>query len=146
MITTKTGDQGYTSILGKRLKKTDPLVHLIGTLDEALALAGSLSLLELQDAIKYALDTIAQQKDIPKEKISILEEKISSYNFEFKGFVRPVGKSAQIHLLRAIIRRAERYAWASLNNNIPIYLNRLSDLTFLIAIEKSKEWNEFQYF
>ncbi|NPA22232.1 MAG: ATP:cob(I)alamin adenosyltransferase [Candidatus Micrarchaeota archaeon] len=143
MITTKTGDKGETSLWGKRLKKAHPIFHALGALDEALSVLGELDLKEAQDKVKLALDRIALGQDISQEEIDALEKDIK---LELRGFVRPKGKSAKIHVARAMVRRAERFAWESLDNNIPVYLNRLSDWLFVLAISKAQEWGELEYF
>tara|TARA_B100000945_G_scaffold295623_1_gene273274 strand:+ start:18 stop:605 length:588 start_codon:yes stop_codon:yes gene_type:complete len=75
--------------------------------------------------------------------IEKLEKLIDHYNESLKplnSFVLPGGTSeaSYLHFARSVCRRAERRVWAlakreKLNDNIAVYLNRLSDLLFVLA-------------
>jgi cob(I)alamin adenosyltransferase len=72
---------------------------------------------------------------ISKERITYLENVIDDYNEYLEplhSFVLPTGA---MHNARTIVRRAERQVWKidGLNPNIAKYLNRLSDLLFVMA-------------
>jgi len=162
-IVTKTGDTGETSLFGgKRVKKSDPLIGVIGTVDELNSFIG-LVLIKVIDHEKDFLILI--QKDLYqmmaffsgakvdllflKERVKTIEEKI--FNLEKKlpplnKFIIPTGTelSSWFHILRVICRRTERKV-VSLENKkyllIISYLNRLSDLFFTLArfYNKGKE-------
>jgi cob(I)alamin adenosyltransferase len=84
---------------------------------------------------------------IPEEHVSRLEEWISTWNAELtplESFVLPAGPPAtcHLHLARTICRRAERSVCAlrdqpddsdGINPRVVVYLNRLSDLLFVMA-------------
>jgi cob(I)alamin adenosyltransferase len=72
---------------------------------------------------------------ISEERITYLENVIDDYNEYLEplhSFVLPTGA---MHNARTIVRRAERQVWKieGLNPNIAKYLNRLSDLLFVMA-------------
>jgi cob(I)alamin adenosyltransferase len=72
---------------------------------------------------------------ISEERITYLENVIDDYNEylePLRSFVLPTGP---LHNARTIVRRAEREVWKieGININIPKYLNRLSDLLFVMA-------------
>lgn len=80
---------------------------------------------------------------ITPEQVGFIEKSIDRYNAALENlhsFVLPGGSplSAQLHLARTVCRRAERRVWtlakgADLNEQVAIYLNRLSDLLFVLA-------------
>jgi len=85
-----------------------------------------------------------------ESQISYLEEQIDKYNFELaplKSFVLPSGTpaSAHLHVARTVARRAERRTWQAIhafgegvNKLTAKYLNRLSDLLFVLARYENK--------
>jgi cob(I)alamin adenosyltransferase len=88
---------------------------------------------------------------IDKENIEYLEKKIDYFQTnlpELKNFILPGGDSlaSKVFYCRSICRRAERsvvnsYEDNELNSNILIYLNRLSDLFFVIARYINKKFD-----
>ena len=80
---------------------------------------------------------------ISKDDVEFLEQKIDFYNNEnntLKSFVIPGGNlpNSYIHLSRTICRRAERSCVSLLNTQnisdiVVVYLNRLSDLLFVLS-------------
>lgn len=80
---------------------------------------------------------------ITENQIKKIEEKIDEYNEELKplnSFILPGGSEAAslIHLSRTIARRAERdvsllSSEEEINKNSLVYLNRLSDLLFVLS-------------
>lgn len=180
-ITTKTGDEGMTSLFyGTRVPKTDLRVQSCGTVDELSAAMGVARSL-MSDACKEKNNILLEsQKDlillmgeimilpgewerhlsrphklITSEHITRLEEYISqleqlqkpgSWNWSVPGEDRV---TAALHLARTVCRRAERSLWAVLETDqealsknetarknmslLTVYLNRLSDLIWLIA-------------
>jgi len=176
-ISTKTGDNGYTSLFGgQRVKKSDIFVAVLGELDEFnsfLGLAkcgaknglfvgeidGFFEILEKTQGDIYRIMAVVGNKFEPvlsatpvdESDISYLEERIE--NFEkiygkIDKFVKPGENeiSSRIHVARSVCRRAERAFVRLLDivtleeesqknaENILVYLNRLSDLLFLMAI------------
>ena len=82
---------------------------------------------------------------VTEAQIIYLEEQIDKYNAELaplKSFVLPSGTpaSAHLHVARTVVRRAERRTWQAIhafgsgvNQSTAKYLNRLSDLLFVLA-------------
>ncbi|MDN5324006.1 MAG: hypothetical protein PWQ67_2460 [Clostridia bacterium] len=161
-IYTKTGDKGITSLLGgKRVRKDNLQVDTYGTIDEAssaLGLAYSLCkvpyLKSIAREIQQKLITVAAelaQSDmentsffqISEEDVKKLEkyiDDIEKLKPRQKGFILPGGtpSAAAFDFARSIIRRAERRLITlgeeiSLNHNLLKYINRLSDLLFVMA-------------
>jgi len=79
----------------------------------------------------------------PEEYFAYIEEEIDKYESklaELRNFILPGGTkgAALLHICRTITRRAERMVVAlnstvKIGNNIVIFLNRLSDLFFVLA-------------
>lgn len=150
-IYTKTGDDGFTSIANnQRLSKITPLIEAIGTVDEANSAIGMTDRTDIIDSIQQDLfdlgAELAGSKDIKitPERIEWLESLIDDYNEylePLRSFILPTGP---LHNARAIVRRAERTVWLAIeiheandeikfSRDIPRYLNRLSDLLFVMA-------------
>jgi cob(I)alamin adenosyltransferase len=158
-IVTRTGDEGTTAIAGGvRLAKNAPRIEAIGALDEANAALGLLRADLPADGAEAAL-VLALQHDLfdlgaalarphgegplgpahlhrLEAEIAALRESLAPLN----SFVLPGANrtEALAHLARTQIRRAER-ALVALGHNEPLppvalpYLNRLSDLLFLLG-------------
>ncbi len=159
-ITTKQGDQGTTCLAdGKRLMKNHPKIHAIGDVDELNSHLGLLhteidneklhAIKQLIIRFQHDLFDIGAELSldkatiIEKHHVDFLDECISHYNQalpHLENFILPGGSPliAQTHVARSVCRRAERqlvnmmenYA---INSNSLIYLNRLSDLLFILA-------------
>ena len=154
-IYTCTGDSGTTGLYGgKRLLKSDLQVEAYGSIDELTSFIG----LVLNKLInrKDKLFLISLQKDLYQimavlsganidlkflfgEKVLTFENKIDELEKKLpklNKFILPGGTeiSSWFHILRVICRRAERNV-VRFDNNIIIvkYLNRLSDLLFVMA-------------
>lgn len=156
-IYTKTGDEGLTSIGGnEQIYKTSPLIEAIGTVDEANSAIGMMERNDIVETIQQDLFDLGAELagsktiKITPERITWLENVIDDYN-EYLGpltsFILPTGP---IHNARAVVRRAERTVWTAMvtfeNNDqvnispdIAKYLNRLSDLLFVMARYYSKD-------
>ncbi len=155
-ITTRTGDAGETGIAGnRRLPKTHPRIAAIGDVDELnssvgvlRASPGSGELDPLLARIQNELFNLGGELAMPDlalvtaEQVSELERAIETRNAELpplRDFVLPGGNpAAAAHMCRTICRRAERSLWAvheaeTLRAELPQYLNRLSDLMFVLA-------------
>jgi cob(I)alamin adenosyltransferase len=157
-IYTRTGDDGTTGLAnGERVDKADSRVAAFGDVDETNSALGLL-LAEpaLPPAIATSLTRIQHElfeigaelslpgyRQITAEHVTRLEQELDALNEELpplKEFVLPGGTraAAVCHLARTICRRAERSAWAAaklttLNSELMRYLNRLSDLLFVMA-------------
>jgi cob(I)alamin adenosyltransferase len=162
-IYTRGGDAGQTSLGdGSRVPKTDLRIEAYGSVDElnsliGLALAGDLPdefrpwLAEVQnDLFDLGADLSVPLEDDRRERLRVtsaqvgrLEELCDGVNERLeplKSFVLPGGTEAasRLHVARAACRRAERRSVAlagsqSVNPEALAYLNRLSDLLFILA-------------
>ena len=160
-IYTKTGDDGTTGLQGNsRLKKSHPRIVAYGALDEANAFLGIVLSTKLDSDITDVLIQIQNDLFIAgadlsnpnlfdnKNRISSsmlikIEKLIDSYEAELKpltNFILPGGNisAAQLHFTRAIVRRAETCIVLlkdseKINENCLKYLNRLSDLLFVLG-------------
>jgi cob(I)alamin adenosyltransferase len=154
-IYTRSGDSGETTLGdGSRVRKTDARVEAMGDVDElnsalgwALA-AGPDARLE---RIQNELFDLGADLSVPfvegDGKLRIAQGSIDRLEAEcdeanasltpLKSFILPGGseQAARLFLARAVCRRAERRALAveQLNALVPVYLNRLSDLLFILA-------------
>ncbi len=160
-IYTKTGDLGTTATFGgKRVTKCDLQIEAGGALDEATSFIGlvitsisgkeDVALLSgIQEDLYAIMAYLAggpfeEQKIIKKTVVfeKLIDELESSLP-KLTRFILPQGseQSARIHVSRAVVRSAERRVVAYLctqkqRNQDPYvlqYLNRLSDLLFMIA-------------
>jgi cob(I)alamin adenosyltransferase len=143
-IYTKTGDNGKTSTAtNERIDKSSDLIEAIGAVDEANSAIGMATDFhnDIIDRIQSDLFDLGAELSgaptivISEERITYLENVIDDYNEYLEplhSFVLPTGA---MHNARTIVRRAERQVWKidGLNPNIAKYLNRLSDLLFVIA-------------
>jgi len=161
-IYTRTGDDGTTGLVGGgRISKADPLMAAIGDVDEANSAIG-VALASIDDGDGTATTLRRVQNElfdlgadlatpldmdgglrVTAEQIDRLEREIDAMNEHLSplaSFVLPGGAAgaAQLHLARAIVRRAERSAVAAtaetaLNPKALTYINRLSDWLFVAA-------------
>lgn len=163
-ISTGTGDDGTTGLVGgSRVRKTSPRVEATGSIDElndALGLAASLSQREALRTILRAtqadLFTLGAEIASPAGEATMRvtsemvarvvaeEDRLEASLPALKHFILPGGTpaAAALQLARSIARRAERDAWraneaAPMAKNALVYLNRLSDLLFLLAREEN---------
>ncbi|MFH0733531.1 MAG: cob(I)yrinic acid a,c-diamide adenosyltransferase [bacterium] len=161
-IYTKTGDKGQTSLFGgQRVWKDDLRIEAYGTVDELNSLIGVAiteivyeDVIEVLQKIQNRLFTVGADLATPAEKslkiqrvnnvfIEECEKDIDNFSSkipELKEFILPGGTkgSALLHLCRTVCRRAERKVITltkevDLGVNVLIYLNRLSDLFFVLA-------------
>jgi cob(I)alamin adenosyltransferase len=157
-IYTRGGDAGETSLGdGSRVSKLDPLVRAYGAVDELNSVVGWAQV-EARDArlerIQNELFDLGADLSVPyeedDEKLRVTRAKIDALERDcdeaneplepLKSFVLPGGSEAgaRLHLARAVCRRAESVAlWAAderpVNPLALVYLNRLSDLLFILA-------------
>ncbi|MEM7466698.1 MAG: cob(I)yrinic acid a,c-diamide adenosyltransferase [Pseudomonadota bacterium] len=156
-IYTKTGDAGTTGLGdGGRIGKTDPRVEAMGDIDELNSMIGVLicaiddtAMADALLLIQHDLFDLGGELSIPgssllpADGVTRLESLIDNYNADLpplKEFILPGGSNAaaHCHLARAICRRAERRIVAlslsaELNSGSLKYVNRLSDLLFVLA-------------
>ena len=148
-IYTRGGDKGETSLGdGSRVSKLDPRVAAMGDVDELnslLGLAGGLDrvqneLFDLGADLSVPFSGNEDRLRVTQEAVDRLEHEVDEANAslpELKSFVLPGGSecAAQLFLARAVCRRAERAALAVPDTNplAAVYLNRLSDLLFVLA-------------
>jgi cob(I)alamin adenosyltransferase len=140
-IYTKTGDSGETSLFDKtRVSKADARVDAYGEVDELNACLGAARAAGVDDEIAGLIEWL--QKDLfavgarlPDQAIDRLEETLPP----LRRFILPGGSSsgALLHLARTVCRRAERRVIAlgatAVEPVLIVYLNRLSDLLFVMA-------------
>jgi cob(I)alamin adenosyltransferase len=160
-IYTRGGDTGETSLGdGSRVSKLDLRLAAYGTVDELNATLGVVLAGECPAAIREVLARVQNELfdlgadlSVPlehegrlrttQEQVDALELDCDRFNAELpelKSFVLPGGTqaAAQLHVARTVCRRAERGALAAstehaLNPLALVYLNRLSDLLFILA-------------
>jgi cob(I)alamin adenosyltransferase len=162
-IYTRGGDRGETSLGdGSRVSKLDPRIAAYGAVDELNSQLGVvLALAELTDELREPLEQI--QNDlfdvgadlsvpvagddarlrVSQGQVDKLEGLCDRFNDtlpELKSFVLPGGSeaAARLHVARTVCRRAELLALATaaeleIDPLVPVYLNRLSDMLFILA-------------
>jgi cob(I)alamin adenosyltransferase len=160
-IYTRTGDEGETSLGdGSRVSKLDPRVAAYGAVDELNSVIG-LALAAIDGAepqaslerIQNELFDVGADLSVPfavagrlrvqQAAVDGLERDCDRFNAglpELKSFVLPGGaeSASRLQVARAVCRRAEREALAAartveINPLALVYLNRLSDLLFILA-------------
>ena len=162
-IYTRGGDRGETSLGdGSRVSKLDPRVGAYGLVDELNSQVGLvLALQDLSEELREPLSRVQndlfdvgadlctpvgngdERLRVTEAQVSDLEELCDRFNEglpDLKSFVLPGGSeaSARLHVARAVCRRAELAAIETattipIDPLVPIYLNRLSDLLFILA-------------
>ncbi|NEX61453.1 cob(I)yrinic acid a,c-diamide adenosyltransferase [Noviherbaspirillum galbum] len=156
-IATRTGDNGTTGLGdGSRVSKDSLRVHAMGDVDELNSHLGLLLCEDLPQALREELVSI--QHDlfdlggelcipgytlITDEHVARLDALLAKYNADLpplKDFILPAGSrgAALAHVCRTICRRAERAIVTlgnseTLNANPRQYMNRLSDLMFVLS-------------
>ena len=160
-VYTKTGDEGQTSLLSKqRVFKDDVRVEAYGTVDEVNSAMGlAKSLIKPSWAIdilhQIQLELISLNADLATDSLSVVDYRITQEHVTRlesqidsleqrrvpqRGFVTPGASSASaaLDLARTIVRRAERCVvrlkrTGEVTVPVSLYLNRLSDLLFVLA-------------
>ncbi|MDX1480688.1 MAG: cob(I)yrinic acid a,c-diamide adenosyltransferase [Woeseiaceae bacterium] len=162
-IYTRTGDDGSTGLGdGTRVRKDCPRVEAYGTVDEANSAIGVVlshdsfpeRYRECLTEVQHDLFELGGELCIPGhvaidgDYVDRLERALDDFNADLpplKDFILPGGGSsaAACHLARTIVRRAERRV-ITLAETEPVreelhrYLNRLSDLLFVIARQAAR--------
>jgi cob(I)alamin adenosyltransferase len=157
-IYTRTGDDGTTGLGdGARTDKDAARVEAYGTVDEAnctlglvLAVAGlPAAVADALTRVQHDLFDVGAELCIPGHRVVTqayverLEATLDDFNATLpplKEFILPGGgpAAAACHLARTVVRRAERRVWTlarteTVAPELACYLNRLSDLLFVIA-------------
>ena len=168
-IYTKTGDEGKTSLFDNtRVWKSNARIMSYGTIDELNSTLGIAISLDIDSKIKDVLVRIQNDlfivgsdlanPDMSNTKIrttekmvEFLEKTIDAFETELdelNSFILPGGtlSASVLHLSRTVARRAETHVVAlSQNEEITkpssVYLNRLSDLLFVLARVTNKTKN-----
>ncbi len=157
-IYTRTGDNGTTGLGdGTRVAKDDIRIEAFGTVDEANSIIGMiLAVKNIPDDIRACLIEVQHEmfdlggelatpgyRAIQQQHVDRLEHALDEFNDNLpplKEFILPGGgpAAAACHLARTVVRRAERNTWTlakreSIPDEITKYLNRLSDLLFVMS-------------
>jgi cob(I)alamin adenosyltransferase len=156
-IVTRTGDAGTTGLGdGSRVAKDSVRIIAIGEIDELNSTLGLLLSEPLPEVVAACLTSVQHDlfdlggelsipgyTSVTDAHISRLEEAVESFNVDLgalKEFILPGGTraAATAHVARTVCRRAER-ALVHMSATSPVseaarrYLNRLSDLLFVVA-------------
>ena len=160
-IYTRGGDTGETSLGdASRVSKLDSRIAAYGTVDELNAHIGLVVADDCPDEIRAVLQRVQNELfdvgadlAVPlahegrlratQEQVDALESDCDRFNAELpelRSFVLPGGTkaAAHLHVARTVCRRAERAALAAAGEHpldplALVYLNRLSDLLFVLA-------------
>ncbi|MDB5029767.1 cob(I)yrinic acid a,c-diamide adenosyltransferase [Mucilaginibacter sp.] len=162
-IYTKTGDKGFTSLIGgTRVPKHHLRIESYGTVDELNSYIGLICdqeitlhdkdfLKQIQDRLFTIGSSLAADPeksrmvipDLHKEDIDLLEKEMDTMSGqlpELKHFILPGGSTmiSYCHIARCVCRRAERLTVhlaedSKVDDKVIIYLNRLSDYLFTLA-------------
>ena len=160
-IYTRTGDKGYTKIIGGiQLAKDSERIKAYGTIDELNSFVGyAITLINNNDSLKNELTQIQQYLfdcgndlatpagkgiyRVTSDLTQWIEKCIDDYAGipkEVESFILPGGSQVAsiLHICRTIARRAEReivtFQWTNdMNEEVLIFINRLSDYFFSLA-------------
>ncbi|MEE1121384.1 MAG: cob(I)yrinic acid a,c-diamide adenosyltransferase [Prevotella sp.] len=162
-IYTKTGDEGMTSLVGgKRVKKCCARLDSYGSVDELNSFIGLLVtyitdeadiafLQKIQGELFMVGGSLATDLSVSEARCEVTQAMISDIESEIdrlsaalpplRSFVVPGGSraAALAHVCRTVCRRAERCVFAlieeggAVEENVAVYLNRLSDYFFVMA-------------
>jgi cob(I)alamin adenosyltransferase len=158
-ITTRTGDDGQTGLAdGSRVAKTDRRIEAMGDVDELNTLIGLVAAVDshgphdpILRRVQHRLFDLGGELALPgtevlgEAAVAELEDETQRLNGHLpplREFVLPGGSTAAAHChhARAVCRRAERCLRRlaereAVNSQSLVYLNRLSDLLFVMARE-----------
>lgn len=140
------GDDGTTQIYGRRISKSSSLILLNALIDEVNALIGDVIAKDrrfrfLKEIEKINSVFISYNAGYySDERIEGFIKKIDDFikrnsDFEIKEFVyfNKNKTASALNLVRTKVRVAEIYAWKAKKTQTARYLNRLSDLFFILA-------------
>lgn len=157
-ISTKKGDFGQTDLLKERVSKSDIRIHVVGSIDEAMAFIllpkHYIRIKEVHEDLNHIHHLLSQMSyeivlddentvKINEEDVTFLNERKSYY----QSFLEPLNgfilldqtKAASfLNLARVTVRRVERYLVQlneikKINPNLLMLVNRLSDFLFTLA-------------
>jgi len=156
-IYTRTGDDGTTGLGdGSRLSKDSARIEAIGAVDELNSVIGRMLAHDCPIAVRQCLEYVQHDlfelgaelclpgvTKIEPQHLARLESELDAFNRDLPGlkeFILPGGaaSAADAHIARTVCRRAER-AVVALGAKEKVadggrrYLNRLSDLLFVLA-------------
>jgi len=167
-VYTKTGDKGLTSLVGgERVSKASLRVDSYGDVDELNAVLGMVRshgvdeeinslIVDIQNDLFTMGADLASPPDMEVPRVSVesiknLESRIDKFLEELeplKEFILPSGNigGSYLHFARTVSRRAERKVVRlmeeeDIGENVLIYLNRLSDLLFVMARIENQRGN-----
>jgi cob(I)alamin adenosyltransferase len=170
-IYTKTGDKGYTSLIGgTRVPKHHLRIESYGTVDELNSYIGLIRdqditahdkelLKQIQDRLFTIGSSLAADPekskmiipDLHMADVELLEQEMDTMNEqlpELRHFILPGGSNtiSFCHIARCICRRAERLTVnlaqeSTVDEKVNIYLNRLSDYLFTLGRKVANERN-----
>ena len=156
-ITTRTGDKGETGLGdGARVSKDSVRIAALGEVDELNSSIGLVLSEKLPEDVREALVCVQHDlfdlggeiavpghTSLTQRQISRLEDELQRWNRDLpplKEFILPGGTrpAALVHMARTVCRRTERSLVAlsraeTLSDSARIYLNRLSDLLFVLG-------------
>lgn len=157
-IYTRSGDRGLTRLAtGEQVSKSGTRIEAAGNLDETNSAIGMIlcepdvpdNVRTILTGVQHSLFDIGAELALPghettgAEDVATLERELDQLNDALPPlteFVLPGGprSAACCHLARSVCRRAERSLWrladdAELNPELLKYVNRLSDLLFVVA-------------
>lgn len=162
-VVTRNGDGGVTrSLNGKIVRKDHPIIEFFGTIDELNSFLGLAKIhignkeKEIVKRVQKTLFKVAARVGDPErypdvsddtswleEVITSLEERVGTDDFVVPGASEA---AALLDVCRTVTRRAERRLTTILRGdprllNAQIFLNRLSDMLFLLArsVERSSQ-------
>ena len=168
-IYTKTGDKGFTSLIGgTRVPKYDLRIEAYGTVDELNSYIGLIRAQEISEHDKQVLKQIQDRlftigatlaadperskmviPDLHSEDIDLLEQEMDNMDKQLPPlhhFILPGGDStiSFCHIARCVCRRAERLSVhlaedSKVEEKVIIYLNRLSDYLFVLSRKIANE-------
>jgi cob(I)alamin adenosyltransferase len=162
-IATRTGDDGTTGLGdGSRTRKDSLRVKAMGSVDELNSFIGLLLTEAMPDEVRADLTDIQHDlfdlggelsipgyKMLEAAQVARLDQRLAYYNADLprlEEFILPGGErvAAQAHVCRATCRRAERDlvelgTTETVNEAPRQYLNRLSDLLFVLARVLNRE-------
>jgi len=163
-VYTRTGDDGTTALgAGQRVAKDSRRVEAYGTVDEANSAIGAAMAAGLDPVLQVELRLIQNDlfhvgsdlcvtesdkaaRPVPRvearhvERLERLIDRLSEDLPPLENFILPGGSAgaAQLHVARAVCRRAERVVVSlareeTVGDSVIVYLNRLSDALFVMA-------------
>ena len=156
------GDKGYTVIAGVTMRKDDSRIYAYGSIDELSSILGYINSISKNKKLNKKLETIQkhlylagidlqkpEKSNLTKKQIKWIEneeEKLEKTLPKLKRFILPGGieTASLLHIARSVCRRCESNIVSitekyKINENLIVYINRLSDFLFLLARNENFE-------